>query len=592
MSKLIDRRDVDKQDFVVVKDKRTMDVTKVIAPHELQIGLEGYKRASLRIEGDEYITGRLTIGDGCKGALKLFDGTSAIKAGTGTLTTAGDDGSVTIALDQDYLASRSAGVTVDPDGGLLGTPDVDGLLSLSIDPSYFSSKITAGSGVTISNSGGTLTVSATAPEIAVGTGLTSTLADGILTLGLDLVAGNGIQLSTSPDGKIQIDASASSGESVFQNDLVVSLSGGKTFGRYASGDTIPATGKTAAEVLALATVEPINPTVGLTSPTTIAFNQTNISNVINFSHVINSLNASVSTAVLEWRRGSSGSWTSLSTSTSSASSFTHSLSDTAFNSATFNYRYTVTDTVGATATATLTLTPAAYQAPTISLVVSGEKLEQIESDLKREKGNIDSNLTGTITRRSPLVNLVSYMLQYSTDGNTWVNLNINPVSIGPGNSDIVQFKHSNQELRTSASIRYRVQVIDTYQQHLSSVGVMSAVTTVAFLNLIFYGSVGQAPQNSNDVRALQGKIFTDGSNPFSIETGTTNRIFSFALPAGTGLTSVIDVDALNANITTSYVKSTFNVLDSGATATSYDVYTMINAEPYSPNSHEHRVTRS
>jgi hypothetical protein len=135
-------------------------------------------------------------------------------------------------------------------------------------------------------------------------------------------------------------------------------------------------------------------------------------------------------------------------------------------------------------------------------------------------------------------------------------------------------------------------VIDTYQQHLSSAGVASAVTIVSFLNLIFFGSVGQAPLNSNDVRGLSGKIFTDGSNPFSISTGTINRIFSFALPAGAGLTSVIDVDALNANITTSYLKSTFNVLDSGGTATSYDVYTMTNAEPYSPNSHEHRVTRA
>ena len=61
MSKQIDRREVDKKDFVVVKDKRTLDVTKVIAPHELQIGIEGYKRACLRIKGDEFITGQLTI---------------------------------------------------------------------------------------------------------------------------------------------------------------------------------------------------------------------------------------------------------------------------------------------------------------------------------------------------------------------------------------------------------------------------------------------------------------------------------------------------------------------------------------------------
>lgn len=543
----IDRREVDKQDFVVVKDKRTLDVTKVIAPHELQIGLEGYKRASLRIEGDEHITGQLKIDSGCKGALRLLDGTSAIKAGIGTIVTTGSDGSATVALDTNYLSNRQSGVSIDPNGGLVGVADPNGLLSLSISPTYLSSSILAGSGISISSANGQLTISAT---------------------------GGG------------------SSESVFQNDIVVSLSGGKTFGRYASGDTIPATGKTAAEVLALATVEPINPTVGLTSSTTVQFNQTSISNVVNFSHTINSLSATVATAVLQWRRGGAGSWTTLSSGLAPSGAFTHALTDTTFNSAAFNYRYVVTDSVGATATATLNITPVSYVAPSISLNVTGAALNPVETNLKRERGNVSSNLSGAITRNSPQVSLVSYVLQYSTDGSTWIDINQAPVSIGPGTSSISQINHNNLDLKTSSSIRYRVRVIDTYQQHLSAYGVTGGLTTVTFLNLIFFGSVGQAPQNSNDVRALSSKIFTDGSNPFTINTGTTNRIFSFSLPAGAGLTSVIDIDALNANITTSYVKSTFNVLDFGGTAVSYDTYTMINAEPYSPNSHAHQVTRT
>lgn len=564
----VNRKEVDKQDFVVVKDKRTLDVTKVIAPHELQIGLNGYKRASLRIEGDEFITGRLVIDSGCKGALTLLDGTSAIKAGTGTIVVTGSDGSATVSVDPAYIAARQAGVTVTSGGGLASETTPDGLLSLSVSPSYLPSKILAGSGISVSNS------------------------NGQLTLNLNVTAGSGIQLNTNQSGQVEISAQAGAGESTFQDDIIVSLASGKTFGRYISGDVIPATGKTAAEVLQLAAVEPISPTVSLTSSTTIQFNQTNISNVINFSHVINSLNASVSEATLQWRRGNTGSWITLSTSKSASSTYTHTLTDTSFNTQEFNYRYIVADSTEASATATLTLTPAPYQSPTISLTVAGANLAQIESNAKREKGNVSSNLSGTITRQSARVNLVSYMLQYSTDGNTWINLNENPVLIGPGTSSITQFNHDDPNLKNSSSLKYRVKVIDTYQQHLSSAGVMSNVTTVSFLNLIFYGSVSQAPINSNDVRALQTKMFTDGGNPFTINTGTVNRIFSFALPTGTGLTSVIDVDALNANITTSYVKSTFNVLDYGGTATSYDVYTMINAEPYSPNSHAHRVTRS
>jgi len=563
----IDRREVDKKDFVVVKDKRTLDVTRVIAPHELQIGLEGYKRASLRIEGDEHITGKLTIDGGCKGVLKLLDGTCAVKAGTGTLVSSSPDGSVTVSLDTNYLARRDSGVEVSQGSGLVGTPTADGKLSLSIDPGYLSTRISAGNGVSVSNS------------------------SGLLTLSLNVVAGSGISLSTS-NGQVEISATGNGGgsESVFEEDIIVSLSNGKTFGRYATGQTIPATGKTAAEVIQMASVEPINPTVSLTSPTSIEFNQTNVSNTINFSHVINSLNASIASARLEWRRGGSGSWTTLTASTSSSSTFTHTLTDTSFNAQSFDYRYTVTDSVGATATATLSITPAAYLSPTISLNVLGNNLTQVETSLKREKGNVSSTLSGTITRRSSRVNLVSYTLQYSTDGSNWVNIG-SSVNIGPGNSSINSTTHNDLNLKASTSIRYRVLVVDTYQQHLGSVGVLSGVTVVAFLNLIFFGPVAQAPQNSSGVRMLVGKIFTDGENPFTINTGTDNRMFSFAVPAGTSIVSVIDVDALNANITTSYVKSTFNVLDAGSTATSYDVYTMINAEPYSPNSHAHRVAR-
>ena len=123
MSKQIDRREVDKKDFVVVKDGRTLDVTKVIAPHELQVGIEGYKLAILRVEGDEFITGRLTIDGGCKGALKLFDGTPAVKSGTGTTVVAGSDGSVTVGVNLqagvgiDLTTNDDGQVTIAASGG-------------------------------------------------------------------------------------------------------------------------------------------------------------------------------------------------------------------------------------------------------------------------------------------------------------------------------------------------------------------------------------------------------------------------------------------------------------------------------------------
>lgn len=337
----------------------------------------------------------------------------------------------------------------------------------------------------------------------------------------------------------------------FDSDLTVSLGEGRSFGRYASGEVIPAQGKTFAEIIRMAIVEPIAPTVSLASSTAIAFNQTNISNVVDFSHTINSLSANAVSASLEWRRGSAGSWNTLSTSLSGSGSYTHTITDSSFNTESFNYRYIVTDSVDATATASLSITPASYESPTISLTVSASEKTSPETDLKREKGNIASVLTGTVTRRSSLVDLISYTLQYSVNGGSWTDVG-SAVSSGPGTFSISSTDHNDSSLKSSASIGYRVKVMDAYQQHLASSGVTGGNKTVSFLNLIFYGSTASSVLTSTSARDLTSKLFTDGSNPFDLETGSTHRRFTVALPSPSEITLVNDVDALNSDITDVY----------------------------------------
>ena len=374
----------------------------------------------------------------------------------------------------------------------------------------------------------------------------------------------------------------------FSSDLTVSLSAGKTFGRYADGDTIPANGLTPAEVIELAIAEPIAPTVSLTSSTSINFNQTAISNVLNFSHVINSIGATVTSAVLEWRRGNTGSWTTLSTSLSASGTYTHSMTDTNFNPAVFNYRYTVTDNQSATNTAILDITPISYVAPSISLSIVATSTTSPETNLSREVGNISTVLSGTITRNSPLVNLVDYTLQYSANGGPWTDIG-SAVSIGPGTSSITSITHNNVALNTSTTIAYRVKVVDTYQTTNGGNG------TVNFYYLQFYGPSSSAPTTSADVRNLPSRSFSF-INPVTLYTGNVERIFTIAIPASQSVSQVLDLDALNANITANYILSTFNVNDAGGTATSYKVYTMTNAVPYSAGgtpagNHRHQITK-
>lgn len=387
----------------------------------------------------------------------------------------------------------------------------------------------------------------------------------------------------------QAGASGYSGaQFTYSSDLVVSLSNGKTFGRFVNGDVIPATGKTPAEVIQMAIAEALAPTVSLTSSTTVAFNQTAISNVLNFSYTINSYGASVSTAVLEWRRNNTGTWTTL-TNVTSATTYTHTITDTNYNTQPFNYRYTVVDTSNGTANATKDITPASYVAPSVSLAVTGTSIATPESNAIREHGNVSSNISGSVSRNSANVALTSYQLQYQSNGGSWVDIGT-AVSIGPGTTSITPITHNESSLKTSSTIGYRVKVIDAYQTYLSS-QVYSSTSTVTFYYALFYGPSATAPTDSAAVRALPNKQFTTYSNPFNLNTGVTYTNFTVAMPATLSLSSVIDLDSLNVDITSSYVLSTFNVDDGGSTATSYNVYTLSTGAPYSP-SHRHQITRA
>jgi hypothetical protein len=212
----------------------------------------------------------------------------------------------------------------------------------------------------------------------------------------------------------------------FQNDLIVSLPIGKSFGRYSNGSVIPATGKTPKEVILLSIQEPITPAAFITpSSSTTTFNKTAIYNTLNFTHFISSLNATCASGTIDWRRNNTGAWTNLSATTLSAGSYIHSLTDTNYNTQPFNYRYVVTDTAGAAVTATNNVTVVAYSAPTITISVTGPNISGSESNLAREKGNVSSNISGTITRISTYVPLVSYAIEYQVNGSgSWFETGI------------------------------------------------------------------------------------------------------------------------------------------------------------------------
>lgn len=118
-------------------------------------------------------------------------------------------------------------------------------------------------------------------------------------------------------------------------------------------------------------------------------------------------------------------------------------------------------------------------------------------------------------------------------------------------------------------------------------------TTITGQYLRFYGANASSVTNSAQVRALPSSAFQSANvNTFNLNTGNALTKFIVALPPGRTISSVIDLDALNANITSSYVfQGTVSVNTGGGSGSAvlYNVYEMNLGAPYS-SSHAHQIT--
>jgi hypothetical protein len=460
--------------------------------------------------------------------------------------------------------------------------------------------LSAGSGITLSTSGNTITLSSGsgtqgAQGIQGTSGVGTQGAQG--TQGIPGATGIGSGYTAAeirsnylyvvkifPDGstaEINLGFIGPTGSGfVFDADLTAAFGSGKYFGKYVQGDSIPAMGKTAVDVIKDALVAALTPTISLTTPTTISLNQTSIDNVLNFSYVINSLNALVVGATLDWRRNNSGGYTALSGNTG-ATAFTHSLTDSAFNTKPFNYRYRVTDSFGATAQAVVNITPT-YVAPTIAITLVGPNTTSPETAIRREKGNVASNISAVITRNSQYVDLQSWQLQYQENGaGSYIDVET-PTSISGSSASTGTIPHLTTN--TVSSARYRIKVID---QHQTSTNDSS---TINYYNYIFYGATASVSSTSANVRSLPVRqLSADLGNPFNLDSGTQYITYTVAFPGNT-LTEVFDLEA-SVNITSQYDDSVISVLDYAGNATTYNAYTLTLSFPYTDN-HRHRITRS
>ena len=220
----ITKSDVRKQDFIVVKEKNNVDIAKIVAPHELQVGIDGFKNTSLKVKGSGFIDGSLEVGGGIRGALKLPDGSLAIRAGNGLKVLDAGSGAVTLSLG---TATGGIETIIRPGDGLMSSVS-NGILTLSLNRETTLPHFVEGTGVRISRLANAYTfaldtayIAATSAGIVIpsGSGLVGTAtSDGRLSLSLDtsfipsrqsFVPGVGINFLTGTDGSIVISSTAS-----------------------------------------------------------------------------------------------------------------------------------------------------------------------------------------------------------------------------------------------------------------------------------------------------------------------------------------------------------------------------------------------
>ena len=326
---------------------------------------------------------------------------------------------------------------------------------------------------------------------------------------------------------------------------------------------------------------PILPDSNLSSDTIIPFNQTNINNILNFNWNVFNRGATVSTVSLEWRRGGVGNWQVLTTN-KSLSTLTHTLTDTNFNSLAFNYRYVVTDTKGSSKTALKDIYPIAYSQPQsiLNVILTNQNLN-IEGNFLREKGNVSTNLSGTITRMTPNVNLTGYKYQFRVNLGNWEDIGgIRSIQSTGGTIDSIT--HNPTNYTSADSIQYRIEIYDEY------INTLNTAQIILFKNVIFWGT-GEVI-TSNDVRNLPQKGFSDLTTTYNLQTGTTSNAFTIAFPSNRNFISSFDNTSLIHFI--NYLLKPLNIVNNYyGEEFDYKIYTTKQAVPYDFN-HNHLITIS
>jgi len=392
------------------------------------------------------------------------------------------------------------------------------------------------------------------------------------------------------------------GATVFPSDIVLNLSDNKSFGKYTTGQTLPAAGKTPIEVITDALVEYILLGAALSynnaSSKPIPYGVSgNVSLGLTYSYILRARGFTAIGATLEWQKAStlavaianSSGWTSSSVSGSpfydttspfsqlggeSGGGFTGSATHTAnitwWDPTDYHYRYTVRDSSGNGFTYAYATIPAEdFTAPSATISSTGVTgtatltgVHVGEVGTRRERGNTGTSVTVTFNTApmdSTYHKFTEVGMQYTTNnGTNWYGTNntensyvytaVSPNAASTTNTFTVTSPVSPAGGIASMKFRFSVKGGLTYTTGRDVTVSDSSSTVVSFRKRIFYGPTASVPTTAAAIRSLpfsflgptSGTAISVGSagSTFAFNTGTQYSTWVIALPRGLTLNAV------------------------------------------------------
>jgi hypothetical protein len=375
-----------------------------------------------------------------------------------------------------YVRSGEVGINNDDPQGAL---DVSGLALFSERP------LVNGTGVLLSGDIDLASLVYTTGNQVI-SGIKTFAETGVFSSGISVSGSASFTERPTVNGTgvmLQGEAAVGAGQ-LFTGDITVSIPNGTSFGKYLDGATIPASGKSANDVIIMACFNAKDPTLTF-APDTIPFGFEGSKTLSStFSYTVNSFGALPSLVKIDKAKAGvtnpspteDSDWDTL---TNQNSNFTDkngsvvqtdSITHTRFDRTPIKYRFTVNDNLGGKKTQVFELIPDGYLAPTISNTV-------ISEGLTRYRGDADSTYAPasgsniTITKNSNYVKLKSYRFEKKIDNNSWVTVG-SSIAITDNNLG-TSFTQSFGSISYSAvagdrnadKLSFRIVVIDEFNEY-------------------------------------------------------------------------------------------------------------------------------